>query len=348
VRLGVASTQTVQDQWEVVGRLQQVRQSVVASEVSGKVIEMAVDAGDRVEAGRSVLARIDDVWAQIGLRSAEAELAAAQADEREAAARLVKSRIELEKYKDLFKTGVAKPREYDEAQAVADADQARVGAATARIAAAAASLERAQREIERLVIYAPFDGVVVQKMIEVGEWAQPGAAIAQMVSRGPIDAVIDVPERLVNNVVLHADIDIRVEALNREVQGKVIAIVPQGSNAARTFPVRIRLDDEGGQLMSGMSIVARVPTTEKIAAMTVPRDAVVQTLQGAVVWAALDGKAAAIPVQVMFGQGDRYVVRNGPNSPIALADNMNVIVEGGERLFPGRPLAIVESGATHK
>ncbi len=345
VRLGVAKVETVQNQWDVVGRLQQVRQSVVASEVAGKIVELAVDQGDVVERGRTVLARVDDVWAKIAVSTAEAALAGAQADHLEAQARLAKSRSDMDKLEELLRTGVAKQREYDEARAVYEADEARVTAAAARIRTAEAALNRAQREMERLIIHAPFDGVVVRKMIEVGEWADVGAAIVEIVSHGSIDAVIDVPERLINNVEVGAAMEVYIEAIGQSVEGKIVAIVPQGMNASRTFPVKIRLSDQQGKLMSGMSVVARVPTTQQIQAVTVPRDAVLQTPRGPVVWAAVEGKAVSIPVQVLFGHGGRYVVES--TSGVALTNDMPVVVEGGERIMmPGQPLMEVKSAAT--
>jgi len=349
VRLGVALREMVQDRWDVVGRLQQVRQSVVASEVAGKVVEVRVDAGDVVTGGETILARVDDVWAKIAIASAEAELAAAEAEQQEAQARLARSRIDMERLRELLQTGVAKQREYDEAHATFEADQARVTAAAARIRTAQAALDRAQREMERLVIRAPFDGVVVRKMIEVGEWAQIGTAIVEIVSRGEIDAVIDVPERLINNIEVGAPLTVHIEALKLDVEGKIVAVVPQGMNASRTFPVKIRLPDRGGTLMAGMSVVARVPTTQQIEAITVPRDAVLQTPQGPVVWASMDGKAVSIPVQVMFGHGDRYVVQPLANSPVPLMPNMPVVIEGGERIFmPGQPLVEVKNVAAQQ
>ncbi len=47
---------------------------------------------------------------------------------------------------------------------------------------------------------APFDGLVVSKMAEVGRWVDPGDAVIEVVSRGTIDAVVDVPERLIDRV----------------------------------------------------------------------------------------------------------------------------------------------------
>jgi len=191
--------------------------------------------------------------------------------------------------------------------------------------------------------------VVVRKMIEVGEWAQPGAAVVEIVSRGQIDAVIDVPERLIQHVSLGAEMPVYIEAMQQTVTGKIVAVVPQGMNPSRTFPVKIRLDDDGGKLMPGMSVQARVPTTQAFEAVTVPRDAVYQTPRGTIVWAVVDGKATSIPVEVLFGVEDRYVIKPTANSPPLLKEKTTVVIEGGERIFfPGQPLSIVEESAAQK
>jgi len=182
-------------------------------------------------------------------------------------------------------------------------------------------------------------------MIEVGEWAEKGSSIVEIVSRGDIDAVIDVPERLINHLNVGDRIDVQIEALGEERAGKVAAIVPMGESASRTFPVKVRLDDEDGKLKAGMSAVARVPTSERINAITIPRDALVRTPRETFVWLAVregQGPMTAIQarVKVLFGSGDRYVIQPLAGPPVM--PGTEVVIEGAEGiLFPGQPLVVL-------
>lgn len=340
VRVGLADQRTLQDRWDIVGRVQEVRRAIVASEQSGRVIEMPVDEGDVVVKGKTTLARIDDVWVKLELESAQARAAEAQAAIAEAQARLDKTTSDRANLESLQAANAARPREVEDARSLEAANRARVDQGRAALQSAQAAIATARTNLERLVVKAPFDGMVVKKMTEVGQWLTPGSPVAEIISSGPIDAIVDVPERLINNVSEGASIDVIIEAMKMETAGKVVAINPMGASAARTFPVKIRLDNAQGRLKPGMSVVAAVPTSQKIDAITVPRDAIQRSDLGAVVWANLGGSAVPLNVQVLFGSQDRYVVRGTGSGP-PLAPGTQVVIEGAERLFPGRPLMVV-------
>ena len=150
----------------------------------------------------------------------------------------------------------------------------------ARLDSAVAARDRAETEVQRTEVVAPFDGAVSQKMAEVGQWVAPGDAVVEMVSTGEIDAVFDLPERYVAGLSMGDAVGVRVEALEADLTGEVVAIRPDAATASRTFPVKVRIDDPGEQLRPGMSVVAQVPVAERKSVATVPRDAVLQTAGG--------------------------------------------------------------------
>ena len=343
VRVDRALTQMLQARWQVVGRLREVRRSVVAAEQSGRIVQLDVEQGDVVEGSRTVLARIDDVWAKLALAAAQATLSQAKAGVAEAQANLTQAQRDLSYIEELQARGSAKPKEVDDARSTTAAARARLDRARADVLAAEAALDRANVDLQRLRVVAPFDGVVTQKMTEVGQWVAPGDAVVEIISRGKIDALIDVPEKIINHVEMDEPVDVHVSAIDIETEGRVAAINPLGASAARTFPVKIRLDDQHGKLKAGMSVTAMVPTGERKAILTVPRDAVLRSPTGDVVWAAMDGRAMKVAVRVLFGHEDRYAVEVSPNySGPPFRDGTLVIIEGAERLaFPGQPLNIM-------
>lgn len=349
VRVGKATQETLQARFEVIGRLQEVQRATVAAEVRGKIIEVPVEEGTRVEAGKTVLAKIDPIWMQAELEAAEARVASAEAT-------LEQSQRDLDYLTTLAQANSAKPKEVDDARAQVNADKASLDAAIAERHAAASS-------VERLTVLAPFDGVVIDKRAEVGQWVEPGDPVHELVSVERIDAVVDVPERVVNQVRVGTEVEVEVEPLQRVVTGHVIAVIPSGMSAARTFPVKVRLSDEDGLLKPGMSVIARLPMGEAGEKLTVPRDAVLFSGAKATVWAAVPMAAAGAPaaeaaagsaggpslqampmeVQVLFGEGDRVAVNPLPGQMgMMLAPEMSVVIEGAERLFPTQPLMVIE------
>ena len=339
VQVQLVTSQQVQDQWDVVGRLVEVRRAVVAAEQSGRVIEVEPEQGDPVKAGRTALARIDDVWARLALRSAKADLQQEQARVLEEAARLDQATRDLTFLEDLLKSNSAKPKEVSDARSTVAEKQAALAVAQAASASAEVQVARCREDLSRLTVVAPFDGVVVAKLTEVGQWVTPGAPVAEIISVGRIDAVIDVPERLVNFLEPGVELEVLIDALGVTATGKVAAITPLGSNAARTFPVKVRCDDRKGKFKPGMSVTAHVPTGKRVESLTVPRDAVKRTPSGTVVWANLDGQAMPIGVKVLFGVGDRYAVVPVGGGPPLLPGGQ-VVTEGAERLFPTQPLIV--------
>jgi len=334
---------TVQNHWDVVGRLREVRRAVVASEQEGRVVEVQVEEGDPIVANQTVLARIDDVWAKLDLQRSQADLATAQANVAEAQANVDQASRDFERLESLLIAQSARPKEVDDARTKVQAETARLQSAQAAVLSAQSAVDRTREQVQRLTILAPFDGTVVRKMTEVGQWVTPGDGVAEVISRGKIDAMIDVSENLINQVTLGMELDVQVDALRKNFTGHVDAINPYGTNAARTFPVRVQLDDHDGTLKPGMSVTARVPTTQQMQAMTIPRDALTRTAMGNMVWINANGVAMQTPVQVLFSVADRYVVQPvpGPGAGL-LVDNASVVIEGAERIyFPGQPLAVV-------
>jgi len=78
--VGSAVEMPLRQRFAVVGRLRELRRAELAAEVEGKLIEMAVEEGDAVEAGKTVVARIEDTWAALAVRQYEAEVAAAKSE----------------------------------------------------------------------------------------------------------------------------------------------------------------------------------------------------------------------------------------------------------------------------
>ncbi len=336
VRMDEVTVQTLRQRTAVTGRLRELQMATVAAEVEGKVLQVPVVEGDPVVGGETVLARIDGVWAEQNLKRAEAQVAAAQA-------MLDQSAIELGYLEQLLEAKSAKPREVEDMRAQVASDKA-------NLSAAVAERDRVQREVERLVVLAPFDGTVTRKSTEVGQWVAPGDAIVDVISSGAIDAVADVPEHLIDYISLGDEAEVSIDPLRTVVRGEVIAINPDGSNSARTFPVKVRLDDQAGRLKSGMSVTIWLPIGEEAEWLTVPNDAVMYGNDGQTVWVGLPGEggpmptAMSLPVKPLFGEKDRVVIEPiGPAAAGMLAEGTSVVIEGAEVLFPGQPLMDVDN-----
>ena len=340
VKVAKASMRTAQQRVTVVGRLEEVRRSVIASEVEGRVLKLLTPAGREVVGGETVIAQVDPVWSGLAVEQAKADLAAAQATGRQSAR-------ELAHLEELAERSAADPQAIDDARAKAEAD-------AANVLARQAALNRAEETQKRVDIVAPFDGVVSAKLTEQGQWLEPGSSVVEIVSRGQIDAVIDVPEQYITQVPVGATVEVEIEALGMTLTGEVVTINPDGSNAARTYPVKVRVDDHDGLLKVGMSVNARVPITTQKEFLMVPRDAVQFAATGPQVWLSVAMPSAGpgelpqgfpVDVDLLFGVEGHFAVEPKPKAQgMTLMPGMDVVVEGAERIeFPSHALVVVNA-----
>lgn len=339
VKVAQVEQRTGQQRIQVIGRLQEIKRSLIASEVEGRVIELLTPAGRDVVGGETVIARVDPVWAELAIDQARADLAAAKATAQQSA-------NDLASFERLAQRGSADPRELDNARAQAAADEARVLALEAALGLAQVARQRAE-------IIAPFDGVVSKKLTEKGQWLDPGSSVVEIISTGEIDAVIDVPEKHITSLKKGTPVQVTVEALNQTINGEVVAINRDGLNPARTYPVKVRFDDRDGLFKVGMSVTATIPVNESAEHLYVPRDAVQYADNGPQVWMSVvmpDSAPGSMPqgmpmdVSVLFGDGDYFAVRPEPKiRGMTLRPGMDVVVEGAERLWPTRPLIVMNA-----
>jgi len=336
IRVGTAQSKSVQPQRSIVGRLIEVQKVTIASEVTGKIVEMQVEEGTAVFTGKTLLAQIDDVWSQWALVRGQALYAATDA-------RLRHERAELERYRKLRGKNAITDSELEAKRAI-------VLELQAKLAETEAAVREEQERQKRSKIYPSFDGVVVAKHAELGGHVVPGTPIVDVVSRGWVDALLMVPESVVNRIRVGGTLAIRVDPLGEEAAGTVVSVTPYGPSASRTFPVRVRLDDQGGKLKVGMSVTAAVATGPQREALVVPKDAVLVRPDGSTLWVAVrdEGRgsdvAYPLPVTLTVRLEDEYAVEpETDQGRELLGDGATVVIEGAERLVRGQEVTWEEA-----
>ena len=333
IRVSSAERKTVQPENSIIGRLIEVRKVTVASEVTGKIIEMPIEVGAPVTANQTVLARVDDIWPRLAV-----DRMRAQADSIDAQLRYLQ--VELQRSEQLSERAAITDSELE-------ARRTAVKESQARLAEAQAALEEEGERIIRSTILAPFDGTVVEKHAELGAHLSAGTPIVDIVSRGHVDARLMVPESAINRIQLGQPLSILVDPLGEEFEGTVVSVTPYGPAASRTFPVRVRLGDEEGRLKIGMSVTARIAAGPPRMALVVSRDAVLVRPDEATVWITQscgDSEITAepVPVTITARMRDEYAIEpETDEGREQLTEGTTVVIEGAERLTPGQPVRII-------
>jgi len=289
--------------------------SDTAAEISGLVAVVHFEEGQRVKKGQ--------VLVELGSEILRKRLQSTTASFEQVLSELEIARIDLARRKKLFEKKSISEQSYDE-------NRFRVIGLEKRAASLRAQVEQFEIEFHKKSIRAPFDGVVIKKNVDRGEWVSEGETVAVIGKDDVIDMVAEVPERFIRYV--KTGMLVSATANGKSFSGTVMAIVPRGDVATRTFPVKIRTPNHLA-LIEGMSARVTLPTGQLEKTLIVPRDAVIFASGNPVVFAVSGSKATSIPVKIVGYNG----LTAGVESQ-ALKEGMLVAVAGNERLRDGQPV----------
>jgi len=213
---------------EVVGSVQSESRTNIASRIVANVAEMRVNAGDAVKRG-DLLVVLDDAAPRARVEQAREMLRAAEAGRKLA-------ETELGRVATLRDTGAVSRNQVDEWEAklaVANSDAARARQA---IAEADVGLTDAQ-------LKAPFDGIVIDRLVEPGDQAFPGRPLLTLYDPSRLRLEASVREAYTGRLSLGQKIAVRIDAIGADRTGSVRQIVPASDPASRSFLVKVHLDD---------------------------------------------------------------------------------------------------------
>ncbi len=317
VRYTAARRHDVRRTVQLPGTVESRISSVVASEVAGLVVAVEVDEGDRVRAGQPMV-RLRPRYYELQLREAQGRF-------QEAQARLALAESKLARARELFADEVISQQDLDDAVSEFTAWQG-------RDAQSRAEIEQLEFSLDRLVIRAPFTGVVVRKRVELGEWLDLGGDVMDLVALAELDVRVDVPERYFDDLAPGGEATVRFEAIPElALGGRLAAIVPRADPQARTFPIKVRIANPDGRIGVGMLAAVDLPVGRSYVALIVPKDAVIRQ-EGRPTVFRIDDRNAVESLAVDTGPGiGSWVVVDGPLQP-----GDRVVTRGNERLRPGQ------------
>ncbi len=319
VTVSLVKSGRIAPQTEFIGTVFYEEVSDVASELSGLVEVVRFEEGQRIKKGQVLI--------ELGSDLLNKRLRATFATYEQALSEVEIARIELKRREKLFKTKSISEQSYDE-------NRFRVRGVEKRASSLKAEVEHIEIELQKKIIRAPFDGIVIKRQVDRGEWLTEGATVAIFAKDDVVDIVADVSEEFI--LFVQVGMPVKATVNGNEISGSVIAVVPRGDIATRTFPVKIRTLNTLA-LIEGMSARVVLPTAKPKKTLVVPRDAVITAFGQTVVYAVKDSKAQMIPVSVI-GYEDLIAGIEGQG----LAEGMQVVVKGNERLRNGQMVSLIE------
>jgi RND family efflux transporter MFP subunit len=301
------------DSVQAIGDGRANRSITIYPEVAGIVSEIDFEAGDRLEEG-DVILKLNDQKERIAVDIAEA--------------RVAEARRKVERYNALLDRN---------AIAFAQVDTARTELRTAEL-----EVEQAREALADRTIRAPFDGVVGIPQVEVGDRVTDATAITSFDDRSVILVEFEVPEIYLKRITVGQPVTATTAGLRGQTfEGRVTEINSRVDPQSRAVRLRAALDNPGEVLRGGMSFSVKL-VLDGGEYPAIPELALLWERDGSHVWAVEDGKAKKVAVTVVKRAEGRVLVAGN------LAPGQLVVVEGTQRLRPGRELSFERPDATAK
>jgi RND family efflux transporter MFP subunit len=286
----------------------------LGSEAEGRVVWVGKRDGEAIREGEAIL--------KVDKETLDALLAEARASFDEA-------KIKYERVKKLFASNHISQDQLDTARAAYE----RLGA----------MVKVAEVAVSKATLRSPIDGIVDRRYVEVGEYLQRGALVADIVNTERLYAVVEIPERdrqfVAAGMPVHRLEFDRIRTANPggpfTPKGAVVQSVSQiGDERTRTYRTQIAFDNSEGLVKPGMigTVLIQRPVVQN--QVIIPIDFIVSSENDRMVYVASDGEVEARPIQLGLTDGRRCVILSGVSEG-------ERIIRGPGRLRPGEPIRVV-------
>jgi len=315
------------------------RKAVVSAKIQGRLSELRVEEGSVVREGET-LARLESIDYEASVARSRAAVQRSEAD-------LSEFKRQLRLADDMAKQRIMSD---DQREAAAS----RVKIAEAQLAQSAADLAFAEAQLQNTVIRAPFGGVVVKKMAEVGESVAPippgvnistsSGAIVALADLATLEVEADVAEANVAKVASGQPAEVTVEAIpDRRYKAVLRQVIPTADRTKATVMVKVTILDKDKDLKPEMSAKVtflepeKKEKTEAAASqpvVLVPRAAVATRDGKPTVFLVREGKAQARAVVLGTERQGQVIVREG------LAGGETIVAKPGDELKDGASVRV--------
>ncbi len=299
------------------------RQQMTVMAAQAGQLAWILDSGESAAAG-APLARIDDGPLLLDLAERQARL-------RRSEVQLRRISQQIARFDTLDQRAFVSPTDLDDLQTERELIRADIAIAQAQIA-------QLEDRRERMVVRAPFAGVVLERRRDAGEQVAIGDVLAEFAGREQMQVRAQLPLSWLQ--ALRPGLPIGVRAAGREATATIRALIPAADSESQTFVLLADLPGGADGWPAGQLVSLVLPQRQAQRSLLVPRDALVLRREGhRVVRIDGAGRAEWVPVTLGAGRGDWIAVEG------ELAAGERVAIRGAERLQPGQAVQILADRA---
>lgn len=325
VRVALVTLESRPPRVEVTAPVRAERRATLRAETAGRVTDAPFRAGASVSEGE-VLVRLGVPRTAIGVSQARARVSQTQASLRQA----TRARADAEA---LAAQGANTSNAVEQARD-------REAEARARVAEAEAGLRAARAGLSESVLRAPFDGVLADFRVNVGEYLGPGAEVAILVDRSSLEAELLLDPVEARATTAQSEVMVRTTGPGAQTFiGRVTFVGEVLDPRSRRLPVRVAIDDPEGVLRPGEVATFDVPVGASRDVVLLPERAITRRVGRTQVFVVADGVATARDVRLGDVRGGEAEILEG------LRASENVVVGGVDRVVSGATVRVVEDEA---
>ncbi len=307
------------------------QESMISPKVSGRIEKLYVDEGDRVKKGQP-LVMLEQERIRIGVKESEASL-------KETEAQLKNLQATLKRNQKLFEEGVIDSQRFDDTTTERDL-------AEARVQRAKAVLERIQQDLKDSIIVAPFDGFIVEKMMNEGEMAttMPPSNIFHLVDTSRIKIECGITEGKKKSIKVGEEVLIEVDAYPDDVfTGKITTVNPKVDADSRTFKIKIELPNPVFRLEIGMFTRMKIIEHKSKGALLIPQRVIVEDNESKKVFVVVNSRAVEKPITTGIINHDIVEVTEGLNEgDVVVTEGFYALKDGIKVQVKQDPIKIKE------
>lgn len=327
------------------------RMATVSSKITGKVREVLIEEGQRVEANQ-IMATLDPIDADAQRDLAASQVSAARSQIAQVQAQLREAEANATRLNGLVREQLVSKSQYEQAIAQRDALRAQLASTQRNVQVAGQQLRIADLSVDNTVVRAPFAGVVIAKAAQPGEIVSPLSAgggftrtgIGTIVDMDSLEVEVDVGEAFIGRVQPRMPVEATLNAYPEwKIPAEVIAIIPTADRGKATVKVRIALKQRDPRIVPDMGV--RVSFLEKAKpaeanapkpSVLVPAAAIVSREGADVAFVVVDEKARRRTLKLgrMLGE-DREVLEG-------VAGGDDVVLDPPEDLADGAAVRIAK------
>jgi RND family efflux transporter MFP subunit len=356
-----AAREEIRRMVEVVGSFTADDEVVISSEVDGRVTDVHVAMGDRVERGELMVevspaefqlaaaqqkAALEQIRARLGLNNGETTLEDIReaATVKRAAADLADAEQKFRRASELLEQGLLPRQGYEDAEARLKSSQANYDLALQEVRNLLATLrqsivthELAEKKLRDTQIRAPFSGFVKGKDVSTGQYIRVQSPVVTLVNVDWVKAPMQIPEKLAAWIRVGQMVTVSVDAYpDRKFSGRISRINPTVTPETRSFTALARVENSEGLLKPGFFYRASIPSEQVESLLTIPQKALSYAYGVYSVFVLQGSQVQQREVKI----GDRLEESVEIVSGLTEGDQVAIPINQGQLLFAGAAVEV--------